>query len=567
MSKNIGCFCWRSELLRTYIGEAIKIYVKKLRPDCLWIDDDLRAHNHAPAKVGCFCERCISDFNKREHTAFTREQLVWEINYGDTAVRDRYSKFCREGLYDFTYAIAKACLSAAPEITFGWEYSHSHSYMGRDDDYILGALHDASGRDVMTRPGGLHYNDKSPWGQFEKAFILSSANDLAPAYVAEKLAEIEDLPGVVFGKSIGGIINEGTLDLVFGCTGLTLTDLQSCHEPIEYYERIMAALAVARPYWERLSHLSKTAHTGGVCVYHGEAPHMRPLSEGETPFAWEKMLRENDTQLLRLGVPVSYHSDHPAAYLIHHDTVDTLTDGDIEFLLTKPVITDGDSVAKLCQRGYADRFALTPEPIDGNIEEYFPPLPFTDGRSDMFYQENYYAAKPMQRYVFRDLDARTRTLGEIRRCPLLDDGARVGSCTLITETVPKNSTSPSSKWAIFGYCLWNDLTSATKRNQILYALDCITQMPAKLITAEQAVMVPTVDDDGKTLAVTVSSASQSGTDRMELSIRRPAGTRISAQTATGRAVGFTLSCVTEAEILLSLDPILPYEIVTLFFEK
>ncbi len=565
-TKNIGCFCWRSMLLRRYLSDAIKIYLERLHPDRLWFDDDLRAHNHAPAKVGCFCDRCITEFNRRRGSSYTREQLVHEINYGDTAVRDAYSKFCREGFYEFIYSIAKDCLSVAPEVSFGYEYSHSHSYMGRDDDYILTALRDASGRDVCTRPGGLHYNDKSPWGQFEKAFMLSSANALAPAYVKERLAEIENLPGVVFGKSIGGIINEGTLDLVFGCTGLTLTDLQSCHEPIEYYEKIMAAIAVARPYWERLSRLSQTAHPSGVCVYHGEAPHMRPLAADEPPFAWEKMLRENDIQLLKLGIPVSYHTGHPAAYLIHHDMVDALTDRDIEFLLTKPVIADGDCIAKLCARGYASRFALTPEPVDGNIEERFPPLPFAGGRSDIFYQENFYASKPMQRYVFRDLDDRTTVLGEVYRCPLLDDGSRVGPCTLITKTVQTDPSKPSAKWAIFGYCLWNDLTSATKRNQILYALDEIAQMPAKLVTADQAVMLPAVDDSGNTLAVTISSASQSGTGSLELSVRRPAGKRITAQTANGRRVDVTVTNADENALTLTLAPLLPYEIVTLFFE-
>jgi len=563
--KNIGCFCWRSKIFTKYISDAIQIYVKKLHPDCLWIDDDLRAHNHAPAKVGCFCDRCISEFNKRRGSAYTREQLVWEMNYGDIAVRDSYVNFCREGLHDFTRTIAEACRAVSPKTTFGWEYAHSHSFMGRSDDYILGALHDVSGCDVKTRPGGLHYNDKAPWGQFEKAFILSPANSLAPSYVTEKLAEIEDLPGVSFGKSIGGIVNEGTLDLVFGCTGVTLTDLQSCHEPIEYYERIMAALSVARPYWERLSLLSKTAQPGGVCVYLSETPHMRPITEDEPPFSWEKMLRENAIQLLKLGIPVSYHTGHPAAYLLHHDSVDTLTDRDIEFLLSHPVIADGDAVAKLCRRGYASRFALTPEPIGQQNEEVFPAADFSQNREGLFYQENHYASAPMQRYVFRNLDERTAVLGEVRNCPLLEDGRVLGPGTVVTE-IAQTSPDEKVKWAVFGYCIWNDLASETKRRQIATALDMITEMPARLDCWAPAVMMPTVDDEGRTLAVTVSSASQSGLEPTALSVRRPVGARISTQTATGRTVGFSVTYANENEINLTLDPLLPYEIVTLFFE-
>lgn len=395
--------------------------------------------------------------------------------------------------------------------------------------------------------------------------MISCANALAPDYVKERLAEIEDLPGVSFGKSIGGIVNEGTLDLVFGCTGLTLTDLQSCHEPIEYYEKIMAALAVARPYWERLSRLSATARPGGVCVYLSETPHMRPITEAEPPFAWERMLRENAVQLLKLGVPVSYHAGHPAAYLLHHDTVDTLTDRDVEFLLTQPVLADGESVAKLCRRGFASRFALTPEPIGQDNEEVFPAADFSGNRAGLFYQENFYAAMPMQRYVFRDLDARTAVLGEARNCPILGDGKALGPCTVVTE-IAQADPNKHVKWAIFGYCIWNDLASETKRRQIVAALDRITEMPARLDCDAPAVMMPTVDDEGRVLAVTVSSASQSGLDPTALSVRRPKGSRVTAQTATGRSVGFNVTHSDENEITLTLDPLLPYEIVTLFFE-
>ncbi len=564
-TKNIGCFCWRSRLLREYLREVVRIYVSKLHPDRLWFDDDLRAHNHAPNQYGCFCDRCISDFNALHGASFTRESLVWEINYGDTAWREKYVAFCRQGLYDFTKAIASAACEVAPDTMLGLEHGHSHHYTTQYETHLLDALHDVNPNGIATRPGSSHYNDKAPWGQFEKSFHLSCMSYLAPDYVTERLAEIENLPGVVFGKSIGGIVNEGTLDLAFGCTGLTFTDVQSCHEPMAYYETIFAALAKARGYWNRLSQLATEHGHGGIAVYTPEKPHLARLSTNQPAFSWKTMPREKDLQLLRLGVPLSYNARGASAYLLHYSMIDALTDHDIAFLLTRPVLTDGESIDKLCQRGYADYFALTPEPIGELTEEHFTPCPINGDKSGLFYTENCYAATAMNRYVFRGLDQRTTVIGEAHNSYFLGDGQKLGACTVITEIQNPAADHPV-KWAIFGYSIWSDIVSSAKRNQILSALDAIARMPARLCSEEQAVLIPCVDDGGNTLAATVASASQSGCEPITLSVRRPKSKRISAMSANRNNVGFQILRENGEELTLLLDPLAPYEIVTLFFD-
>ena len=563
-TNNIGCFCWRSPGLREYIRGVVKTYVSKLHPDRLWFDDDLRAHHHAPNQHGCFCNRCIADFNALHGASFTRESLVWEINYGDVAWRERFVEFCRQGLYEFTKAIASAACEVAPDTMLGLEHGHSHHYTTQYETHLLDALHDVNPNGVATRPGSSHYNDKAPWGQFEKSFHLSCMNYHAPDYVTERLAEIENLPGVVFGKSIAGIVNEGTLDLAFGCTGLTFTDVQSCHEPMAYYEKIFAALADAREYWNQLSHLSCEHAHGGIAVYTPEKPHLAKLSAQQPAFSWKTMPREKDLLLLRLGVPLSYDATRPGAYLLHHSVVDALTDRDIQFLLTQPVLTDGESVDKLCQRGYADYFALTPTPIGEITEEHFPPCAANGDKAGLFYTENCYAAAAMNRYVFHGLDLRTEVIGEAHNNCFLGDGQRIGACTVITE-LKKPAAEKPVKWAIFGYSIWSDIVSSAKRNQILSALDAIAPMPARLLDEEQAALIPCVDQSGATVGVTVSSASQNGTDEMRILVRNPRGKTIRLQSAR-RRIGFAVESQTDDSLTLRLDPLLPYEIATFFFD-
>lgn len=563
-AKNESCFCWRSSQLRDYINAVIAIYAEAIKPYRLWFDDDLRAHHHPPIRHGCYCDRCISEFNRQEGTEYTRAELVERMNYSDLGLRQKYIDFIRRGMYDFTYGAAKACLAVAPDTRFGLEYEHLHTYHGADDEHILGALYNASGREVETRPGAGYYNDKAPFEQYEKALCLSAANSLLPPYVTASVAEIENLPGVAFGKSIGGIANEGTLDLAFGCTGLTLTDVQSCHEPMEYYERIFARIAGLRPYWERLSEISKTYARSGVAIYWGQKPHLAPSEKGAPLCAWDRVLLENDIRLMRLGVPLTYEQSHPAAYLLHHATVDAMTDADIEFLLARPVITDGESVAKLIARGFASRFALTPEPIGTLNEEHFTDSPINTCPKGSFYNENPYAASdPMKRYVFRDLDEKSEVLGVAFSDHFLGDGKEIGPCTLVTRV--QEARARDARWAIFGYSIWSDIVSAAKRNQILGALDAIAPMPIRVLSEEQAVVVPSVDCDSRVASVTVSSASQSGTENIQLAVRRPRGEDITVMGTRQRNVRFTLLKREKTEIILCLEPLLPYETVTLFF--
>lgn len=562
--ENVSCFCWRSRQLRDYLTEVIKIYAARIRPTRLWFDDDLRAHNHSPNMYGCYCTRCIKEFNRRKGTRYTREELVQKIHTEDVSLRRDYLDFIREGLYAFTYALANACLEVSPTTRFGLEYEHLHSYLGASDEHILGALHDVSGREVHTRPGASHYNDKSPWGQYEKALCLSAANSLLPSYVTECVAEIEDLPGVAFGKSIEGIVTEGTLDLAFGCTGLTFTDVQSCHEPIRYYERIFARIAESRPYWERLSDLSRRHRRGGVSIHWGETPHLMPPDPGAPLIFWDKILEDRDLNLLRLGVPLTYEQD-TAVCLLHHSTVDAMTDRDVELLLTRPVITDGESVARLCERGFAAHFALTPTPIGNLSEEHFTESAVNACHADAFYNENPYASVPMQRYVFDRLDERTEVLGNAFEDHFLTDGDELGPCTVLTEI--QGTPVAGVRWAIFGYSIWNDIVSAAKRDQILGALDAIAVMPARLRSTDPMVLIPSVDAEGRTVAVTLSAASQSGSGETYLLVRRPRGNAITLMGVRNRTVPFVAEESGKEELHIRIAPLLPYETVTLFFDS
>lgn len=563
-NKNTTCFCWNSERLRAYFCEVMQIYAETLDIDRYWFDDDLRANQHMPGRYGCFCDRCIEKFNARYGCNFTREQLVQEINYGDRVWRQRYIDFSKQGIYDFVSVVSKAILEVAPDAAFGLEYGHWEHYLGIDENFILDALHDVSGRPVETRPGGGYYNDKAPWTQFSKAFDISHMNAVLPPYVQASVAELENLPGAAYGKSIGGILNEGTLELAFGgCTELSFTDVQSMNEPMAYYEKIFAGFSELRPYWERLSAVSKDHIRGGVCVVTPKNQTAQPLTEKEQPFSWTYMLQEKDINLTRVGVPLTHDTRHPAAYLLHQYAVDTLTDEEIAFLLAQPVIADGEAVVKLCERGYAKHFPFTAHPIPTPLVcEAFTAHPVNGDNAGAFYEENSYANKPMKKYTFDNFGDGVEVLGVMHKNRVLLDGSYIGATTLVAEI----DTPQKAKWAIFGYSVWTDIISAAKRNQIMGALACITALPAYVKEAEQVAVANAVDADGKTVAVTVAGACQSGSTALTLRVRNPRGGKITVLGTRRNIKAPAVTVLSETVWEIALPPLAPYETMTVFFD-
>ena len=73
-----ACNCPRQSGFLEYVRAVARLYAE-FKPAYVWIDDDLRFDNHAPAttgsRPGCWCERCIADFNAATGGKWTRTSL------------------------------------------------------------------------------------------------------------------------------------------------------------------------------------------------------------------------------------------------------------------------------------------------------------------------------------------------------------------------------------------------------------------------------------------------------------------------------------------------------------
>ena len=101
--RTVSSSCPRQQAFHDYLGETYALYAGLCRPSCVWLDDDLRVTYHAPARQLCFCDTCLSLFNRQQGERWTRETLVEALdrNEGEGRLRRqwqgryRYRRACR----------------------------------------------------------------------------------------------------------------------------------------------------------------------------------------------------------------------------------------------------------------------------------------------------------------------------------------------------------------------------------------------------------------------------------------------------------------------------------------
>ena len=159
------------------------------------------------------------------------------------------------------------------------------------------------------------------------------------------------------------------------------------------YEKIFSAISKARPYWEKLADVSKNCYRSGCILYQSANPHLKPLSSKDNAFSWAEPPTEEDVNLLRLGIPLSFDARSSNCYILQSSAVDSMTDSEIEFLLTKPVVADGEAVEKIINRGFGHYFPFKlVNIVDDNAFEYFT-NDSVNPREGTIFRENPYSSK------------------------------------------------------------------------------------------------------------------------------------------------------------------------------
>lgn len=529
-------FCWHGENFRRYVIEQLQAYVSAVRPACVWVDDDLRAENHFPVDKGCFYESCIARFNALHGTDFTRETLVHAIDR-DLLWRKKYVQFMRDGLGDFVYVISKAVHDVSPETRMGYQYTPYGGYTGRDFNYVFDAMKRATGHDPVSRPGGGAYDDHDPNQFILKGYAMSGLNELLPDYVTEIRPEIENLPDVVYGKSIAGTCFETDLYMSMGSTAMSYAMLMEDYEPMAWHGRMLEAFAARRGFWQLLSKINRQTHPAGIRVFTPAEAWRQAVSADAPPLAWARPNPSPETALLRFGVPLARTDKEDHVILLHGALAAQLTDSEIEFLLSKPVFTDGEALEILAKRGWGSCFSARADACDtSQLYEDMLNHPVNGAPNKPQWSQTFFITRG---HHLTDLTGGTEFFSEYRSISLnaarntADPDHPYGMSGAII------ATSRGARWAVFGNSPWlGKGISHDRRQQLLNAMDYISQngLAARLETPWQALVLPRADADGRTVCVSLVNCTIGESDPLTVRIRRPASDRFFWRTPTGESV-------------------------------
>lgn len=527
-------FCWNGKHFREYTISALHAYAEKIRPYAVWLDDDLRPTNHAPVEYGCFCDECIAKFNSLYNADFTREALVDALS--DKKWQERHIKFLRDGIASFVREIGEMLHRVSPDIRLSYQHGEPKGYIGGNTRYVMDAMLESTGHAPGSRPGGSSYDDHSVSTFVGKLEKIDVQNRTEPDYVTEFRPEIESLPDVAFGKSIGGTCFETSYYLAGGNNAMSYAMLMNDYEPMAWHEEMFAAFQAHRPYWERLREgtygtkpdgLMLALAEDGISASDAVFPNVYPVRNYR---AAQKLRYDGFSIHMQLKAP----SD--TVRLLHADNAAQLSDKEITELLKFPVITDGYSMRILTQRGialpihvdeiavirYLERFT------DHSVNRAIIPNQAWHLWGGQFGKSLDCAILPTDNNCFEPLSEYIRVATSDTPDEQCVSVANAGTQRYVATGQYASGivTMPSGvKWAVFGFDLWERTKSLAKRDQLLEAAAYISghRQPAEVVTPIKTLVQARTNTQGRLTQVSITNATVGDCNNVVVRIFRPAG--------------------------------------------
>ncbi len=484
-------FCVRSQEFKDYVSAELEAYLSELDVCGVWIDDDFRMGNHTQS---CWCDSCIEEFSRRENRRFSREELVKLVN-DDFEVRDAWIKFTSDRFHDAALFMAEAVHRAKPDAYMALQHGANGYMQGAGHTAAFEGFFEGSGVVPHSRPGGGSYEDFNPNTFIVKYRWLSHQTRYLPEYVKDIRPEIENLPDVCYGKTLGGQIFETALYFAGGATSMSYATMMRRNEPLSWLCLQLRDMSQNFEWFSRLSEVNKNTRAGGAEIYIPQRPWNYKT---EKPFEWENIDFDSGCEIIRCGIPMTLQKID-TVYLLHHSRVKAMSDDELKEMLSKNVVCDGETAAIITERGLSHLLGVCAEKIvTGKLYEKL---------SDEFnWAHNFFHPYGARIACSDNAEEITAFYNNLT-------GEHEGTASAYTVT------ALGGRWAVVGYCLFNHVISFAKRNKILEALEWAGgKLPAKLTTPDKMIIFPRVDQKGKVLSVSFVNTSVGACETSEVCV-------------------------------------------------
>lgn len=559
------CFCWRGEVLRSYLVEEVTAYAAALQPSDILIDDDFRASNHNPVRFGCFCEDCVARFNARHGLSLTREELV-NKTLQNTKRRLDWIEFVKEGLAELMRVMCEAIHKVSPDTRVGLQGCAHGAYTGYGYAFLFDVMRKATGKDPIWRGGGGFYEDSNPNNVFGKINAMAYQNSALPDYVTARCPEIENLPFTAFGKSPAGTALETALGLASGNTDESYSMMMYTPESPAFYGEYFKLLSEQRPYYEALSRTSARTRGAGIVYAMSESTAEKPITEGED-FGALRESYDGASLLWRNAIPLCFDDHADATLILHPETVRAMSDAELDAILSRNVVTDGRTVALLAARGFD--VGATAKPIAHEqilrLCERILPHPAQVGSPERL-SVSYFTVGNLDPYYLDDLSADAEPLGVYESATGLpaitkDPALPYGVASAILH--PKQG----GRLAVLAYGLWKGNVPSFQRDRILNIFEYVgAPLPARVTSLHQAVLYLRAEkESGRLLAASVCNPTVGVAEGITLTVKAPASERFVFRSQYGKECELEFTKEGDA-YHLTLPSIAPYSLGTVFCE-
>ncbi len=373
--KSYGSGCMIGEKFRKLAGKKLSLWAET-KPDVIWIDDDMRIHNHRTEihKVwageksseqmdyGCFCENHIALFNKKYNSSYDREALRNDI-LNSKEVFKKWREFNNDVYTDTSLWIEKTIKEKSPDtrVAIMTSLPDVHAVEGRNWNTFLNSL---TGDDIpLLRPTFGPYCEGNPRDFYTSYALFNQLKaNVEFQYKNEVnyLPEIENTRFTVYSKSIGATSFQIMLSAFLGSKGVTLSifDLEGCvlSEEPEFGELLKSR----KKFCDMVTEVVCDGYreTGIAMITSPDRFVDRKDYTNPTRISDLSQNRTNEHILLKAGIPCVYCvpenlKDYNAVFL-DADAVLQLNDDELKSCLTKGVFMDSQAAIEIIKRGFKE---------------------------------------------------------------------------------------------------------------------------------------------------------------------------------------------------------------------
>lgn len=508
-----GSACPNDPALRQYVWDKYQLMAQQ-GPDFIWVDDDIRANHHTVAWP-CFCPLCLDIFAQATGQSFTREALVAALNRPERG--DLREAWVEQNVrsYETLLAHVRAAIDGVdPNIETGLMTAGpaGTTYGGFRQDRWLTAL-----RATKSRPGGGFYSDALISALYSKSLEVGWQRSVLPEGVRESVYELENFPYQVLCKSVSSAMNEATLAVAQGLTGVAFNVLGMWNAPLADKRPLLEATARHRPLWETVTSWAPNVPTRGLWI--AWTPGLmarRRVLPGEDWFAPSDAHSFSKAGVLgEIGLPLAVDPPGEVTVLLGR-VVEAFAADELRRMLSRGVLMDAAAVQALEDRGLGHLTGVrVTQGFNNGVVERFSADPLNgdsagqvrDARLEFFTQGHEYA------WVLEPLTSSGRVLAELESYW----GQGLGPCL----TAAQNELG--GRVVVMGYAPWMFLHSTDKRAQLQNVADWLSQgtLPVRVREAVPVIPVARLVADRTRGVVTLFNSGLDWLPEVTVEVRGP----------------------------------------------